>query len=254
MKKAVLNITVISLQILIVVMFCTSLFSDTIEVKKQVSMVHNSNLNKIADSVSLLFLTEEEQPEEIIEDDIETTLISLEEEIIKEEETVQEEEPQILPTLLSIDASKYKSNPAVGFVVTDNNRRYELEGDDFNLVAAVVAAEYEKSRDDALAVISVILNRCDSPSWSSWAGPTPVDQVTKPNQFEVYTINSYKKYMPGGAFYNTEHYAIAKQAVIDAISGIRNNKYDSFRSWSYITSSGDYYSYNYIVEGGNRYK
>ena len=248
MKKAVLNITVITLQILIVVMFCTSLFSDTVEIKKQVSMVHNSNLNKIADSVSLLFLSEEDVVIENDYDYVETALINLEDEILKEEEQIIEPEP-----LSVIDLSKYKSNPALGFVVTDDNPRYQLEGYDFDLVVAIVSAEYEKSRDDALAVISVILNRCDSPSWSSWAGPTPVDQVIKKNQFEVYTIKSYLKYMPDGALYNTQHYLYAKEAVIDALNGIRNNKYDSFRSWTYITN-GDYYSYNYIVEGGNRYK
>ena len=152
-----------------------------------------------------------------------------------------------------MDVSKYKSNPALGFVVTDDNRQFELSQEDFDLVVAIVSAEYEKSRDDALAVISVILNRCDSPRWSNWAGKTPREQVTKPNQFEVYTIKSYLKYMPDGSQYNTLHRQLATEAVTDAMNGIRNNKYESFRSWSYITN-GDYYSYNYIVEGGNRYK
>lgn len=255
MKKVMLNFTVIALQLLIVIMFSMSVFNESVEIKRNVNIVHNDNLNKIADSVSLLFLSEEivKPEEEVVVVTEEAELISLEEEVINEEEQPAIEE-EISTPLISLDVSKYKSNPDLGFVVTDDNPQYELSEDDFDLVVAVVSAEYEKSRDDALAVISVILNRCDSPRWSNWAGKSPVDQVTKPNQFEVYTIKSYLKYMPDGALYNTQHRQLATEAVTDALNGIRNNKYDSFRSWTYITSSGDYYSYNYIVEGGNRYK
>lgn len=256
MKKVVLNISVIALQLLIVVIFLLSVFNDSVDIKKHVSMVHNDNLDKIADSVSLLFLSEEivsEEPEEeIIETVEEVVLPSIEEE---EKESFQEVvDEEVAKPLISLDVSKYKSNPDLGFIVTDDNPQYELSDEDFNFVVAIVSAEYEKSRDDALAVISVILNRCDSPRWSSWAGKSPVEQVTKPNQFEVYTIKSYLKYMPDGSQFNTQHREWAKEAVMDALNGIRNNKYDSFRSWTYITSSGDYYSHNYIVEGGNRYK
>ncbi len=258
MKKVMLNLTVIALQIVIVVVFVFSIFHDSVEIKRYVNIAHNDNLDKIADSVSLLFLNEEEivsttLEDEIIEDTVyEVELPSIEEkkEVIEEEKDA--DEPVSTP-LISLDVSKYKSNPALGFVVTDDNRQFELSEDDFNLVVAIVSAEYEKSRDDALAVISVILNRCDSPSWSNWAGKTPREQVTKPNQFEVYTIKSYLKYMPDGSLYNTQHRQLATEAVTDALNGIRNNKYESFRSWSYIIN-GDYYSYNYIVEGGNRYK
>lgn len=255
MKKVMLNIFVIALQLMIAVMFSFSVFHEGIEIKRHVNIVHNDNLDKIADSVSLLFLTEEivaVSEEEVVEDVIEETVLPS----IDEKEEVKGEEPEqpVSVPLISLDVSKYVSNPALGFVVTDDNPQYQLSDSDFDLVVAVVSAEYEKSRDDALAVISVILNRCDSPSWSSWAGKSPVSQVTKPNQFEVYTIKSYLKYMPGGSQYNSQHYQYAKEAVTDALNGIRNNKYESFRSWSYITSSGDYYSYNYIVEGGNRYK
>lgn len=261
MKKVMLNLTVIALQIMIVIMFSVSIFRDSVEIKKHVNIVHNDNLNKIADSVSLLFLNEEEaitavtiveEPEEI-NNYKEVELPSIEDKVEENFLETQESEEPVSTPLISLDVSKYKSNPALGFVVTDNNNQFELSEEDFDLVVAIVSAEYEKSRDDALAVISVILNRCDSPSWSNWAGKTPREQVTKPNQFEVYTIKSYLKYMPDGSLYNTQHRQLATEAVTDALNGIRNNKYESFRSWTYITN-GDYYSYNYIVEGGNRYK
>ena len=248
MKKIVLNIFVISLQLLMVGLFFMTIFSEKVNITKKVSIVDNENLDKIADSVSLLFISEETP---LVDNEIASVYVDMS----SLNEEVQEIEENIVTnnSLTLLNTSLYKSNPDLGFVVTDNNKTYTLPDDEFDLVVAVVAAEYEKSIDDALAVISVILNRCESPTWSEWAGTSPAMQVVKPNQFEVYSIGSYLKYMPGGAFYGTNHYKLAKQAVIDAFNGIRNNDYYSFRSWSYITSSGDYYSYNYIVEGGNRY-
>ena len=248
MKKIVLNIFVISLQLLMVGLFFMTIFSEKVNITKEVSIVDNENLDKIADSVSLLFISEETP---LVDNEIASVYVDMS----SLNEEVQEIEENIVTnnSLTLLNTSLYKSNPDLGFVVTDNNKTYTLSSDEFDLVVAVVAAEYEKSIDDALAVISVILNRCESPTWSEWAGTSPAMQVVKPNQFEVYSIGSYLKYMPGGAFYGTNHYKLAKQAVIDAFNGIRNNNYYSFRSWSYITSGGDYYSYNYIVEGGNRY-
>ena len=108
--------------------------------------------------------------------------------------------------------------------------------------------KFDKNKDDALAVVSVILNRCDSSKWRSWSGITPYDQVIRAGQFEVYASGAYKSYMPGGSRYGSDKYNIAKQAVIDGLNGIRNNKYLGFRAWHV---SG--YSDKYIVEGGNRY-
>ena len=248
MKKIVLNIFVISLQLLMVGLFFMTIFSEKVNITKEVSIVDNENLDKIADSVSLLFISEETP---LVDNEIASVYVDMSS--LDEEEQEIEENIVTNNSLTLLNTSLYKSNPDLGFVVTDNNKTYTLPDDEFDLVVAVVAAEYEKSIDDALAVISVILNRCESPTWSEWAGTSPAMQVVKPNQFEVYSIGSYLKYMPGGAFYGTNHYKLAKQAVIDAFNGIRNNDYYSFRSWSYITSSGDYYSYNHIVEGGNRY-
>ena len=248
MKKIVLNIFVISLQLLMVGLFFMTIFSEKVNITKEVSIVDNENLDKIADSVSLLFISEETP---LVDNEIASVYVDMS----SLNEEVQEIEENIVTnnSLTLLNTSLYKSNPDLGFVVTDNNKTYTLPDDEFDLVVAVVAAEYEKSIDDALAVISVILNRCESSTWSEWAGTSPAMQVVKPNQFEVYSIGSYLKYMPGGVFYDTNHYKLAKQAVIDAFNGIRNNNYYSFRSWSYISSGGDYYSYNYIVEGGNRY-
>lgn len=142
----------------------------------------------------------------------------------------------------SVDTSKYNSNPSTGFNVTSGNTVYNLSDSDRDLICAIVSAESDQSYDDALAVASVILNRCEAPNWINSHGTNPVSQATAPNQFVVYQSGSYKKYTNGNAP-NT-----VQQAVDDALNGVRNNEYLSFRSNG---STG--YSNNMITSTGNRY-
>lgn len=226
-----------------------TVFNSDIKVDKHVSIIHNENLNKIATSVSLLF--EEEIPvEEKIEDLVLEELPSIDviaEDVEKMEKEKEEEVVESIP-LVSVDASKYISNESMGFMVTEGNKEYSLTEEEFNVVVAVVAGEYGANLNDALAVMSVILNRCDSETWSRWAGNSPYTQVIKAGQFEVYFEGYYLAYMPGGSKYGSTKYEVAKQAVIDGLNGIRNNEYLGFRAW-YLTN----YSGKYIVSGGNRY-
>ena len=171
----------------------------------------------------------------------------IDENVSKLQETVKEEVVESTP-LVSVDASKYIDNIAMGFEVTEGNRNYSLSDNEFNVVVAVVAGEYGSDLNDALGVVSVILNRCDSQTWSKWAGNNPYKQVTKSGQFEVYGKGYYLAYMPGGRNYGGTKYQVAKQAVIDGLNGIRNNKYLGFRSW-WSTN----YSSKYVISGGNRY-
>ena len=232
-----------------------TVFNKDVKVEKHVSTVHNENLNKIAESVSVLFNYEVDDvtSDEIVSDEATSELPALEvpkEEIkeeVKEEKTEEVSEISTEP-LVSVDASKYNNKESMGFVVTEGNRQFTLKDNEFNVVVAVVSSEFDKNKDDALAVVSVILNRCDSSKWRSWSGITPYDQVIRAGQFEVYASGAYKSYMPGGSRYGSDKYNIAKQAVIDGLNGIRNNKYLGFRAWHV---SG--YSDKYIVEGGNRY-
>lgn len=258
MRRTVSNLMVIGSQLLIVGLFFVTVFSTDVKIKKYESTIDNDNLNKIATSVSLLF-EEEEIP--VVEEKIEElkleelpSIDQIEEKVSEiEDDKKVEEDPVVESTpLVSIDASKYTNNEDMGFSVTEGNKEYSLSDDEFNVVVAVVAGEFDKNLNDALAVVSVILNRCDSEIWSSWAGMSPYSQVTQKGQFEVYfTSNeaiSYKMYMPGGSKYGSSKYEIAKQAVIDGLNGIRNNEYLGFRSW-YSTN----YSDKYIIHGGNRY-
>lgn len=251
MRKTISNTLVIVIQLLIVGVFFTIVFNDDISLKKHVNIAHNDNLSKIASSVSVLFQGQEDKKE--IKDDVlleELPAIKVVEE--KEEAIVSEEEKEqstvVTTPLVSLDSSKYSSNEDMGFVVSDSNKEYVLEGNEFDVVVAVVAGEFDKNLNDALGVVSVILNRCDSPTWSSWAGSSPYDQVVRKGQFSVYSSGIYLKYMPNGKEFGSSKYEIAKQAVLDGLHGIRNNKYLGFRAW-HVSK----YSDKYIVYGGNRY-
>ncbi len=144
------------------------------------------------------------------------------------------------PVAQSIPA---KSNPANGFNVTSGNKTYDLNSSDLDLLYSIVAAESDKSYDDALAVASVILNRCEDSAWVSSFGTNPIRQATAPNQFVVYQTGAYR------SFTNGRSPAAVKSAVDAAISGTRNNRYLSFRS-----NNSRSYSSNMITPTGNRYK
>ena len=253
MIRKVSNLIVIVSQLLIVGLFFVMNFNDDIVIEKHVSTIHNENLNKIATSVSLLFEDEVIPSKDVdLEQFSVVELPSIEQINEKNEENdkevVSNEVEDNGTPLISIDVSKYINNEAMGFRVTDDNKEYELTEDEFNVVEAVVAGEFGKDLNDALGVVSVILNRCDSKTWASWAGTTPYTQVIKKGQFEVYQKGYYLSYMPGGSKYGSSKYEIAKQAVIDGLNGIRNNEYLGFRAW-YLSN----YSNKYIVSGGNRY-
>ena len=252
MKRRIPGLIVIGSQLLIVGLFFVTVFNTDIKIQKHVSTVHNENLNKIATSVSILFEEEEipveEKMEELVLEELPSLdVIATDIEKIEKENKDKEEEIESTP-LVSVDADKYIDNVAMGFEVTEGNKNYSLSEDEFNVVVAVVAGEFGSDLNDALGVVSVILNRCDSSTWVNWAGNTPYKQVIKSGQFEVYFKGYYQSYMPGGKYYGSSKYQVAKQAVIDGFNGIRNNSYLGFRSWH---STG--YSSKYIISGGNRY-
>lgn len=137
---------------------------------------------------------------------------------------------------------KYKSLPEKGFNITKGNKTYELSSSDFILLAAVLASEANKnSIDDILAVSSVILNRADT------KGISPITVVTAPGQFSGYLDGYYLRYIDANGNLRNVNQSLI-DTLNDALSGIRNNHYYSFRSWSTTR-----YSQNYITEYGNRY-
>lgn len=137
--------------------------------------------------------------------------------------------------------AKYLSIPEKGFVVSNNNTKYSLSDADFNLLVAVVSSESNKKLDDIMAVMSVILNRCDR------SGKTPIEVITAPGQFSGYLQGYYRNYLNADNSLKSNT-TLVQEVVRDALGGIRNNKYYSFRSWNSY-----YYGENYIVEYGNRF-
>lgn len=255
MKRALANIFVISCQLLIVGMFCGTMFNKNVNVEKHVSTIHNDNLNKIATSVSLLFKDQENDDITKVETKMEDLKLEelpstdvIDNDLKKKEENKEEQKEVESVPLRSVEIEKYHDNIDMGFQVSEGNKTYSLDEYEFNVVVAVVAGEFDETFDDALGVVSVILNRCESDKWSNWAGTTPYQQVIKAGQFEIYFNGAYLKYMPGGSSYGGTKYNISRQAVIDGFNGIRNNSYLGFRAW---WVSG--YSDKYIVYGGNRY-
>lgn len=143
----------------------------------------------------------------------------------------------------SVDISKYNNRPECGFNVTTGNMTFNLSNSDYDLLCSIVAAESDKSYDDALAVVTTILNRCEASNWVASYGTNPISQATAPNQFVVYQHGSYRSYTNGNAP------DTVKQAVTDALNGVRNHKFLSFRS-----NGSKGYSSNQITATGNRYK
>ena len=249
MLKKIFRVMLIGGQLAIVGLFFVTGYKEEINVQKYVSVIHNDNLNKIATAVSLLFEDEVILNDVVADESVLEELISSDESDEVETEEEKDVFSEVVSTpLVSVDAGKYKNNEVMGFKVTENNKQYTLTDDEFNVVVAVVAGEYGGDLNDALAVVSVILNRCDSKTWSAWAGKNPYKQVIAPGQFEVYLKDYYMAYMPGGSKYGSTKYMVAKQAVIDGLNGIRNNKYMAFRAW-YLKN----YSNKYVTVGGNRY-
>lgn len=246
MGKIVSNTLIVSTQLIVGFLFLVMLFSNENENSKVV-MIQNNNLNKMSDSVAELFIIDNP----IIDMTKEELLVSVEEKaVISEEEQIEEvvvpetpvieevvppvEEVVVQQPVVVVDPTGYITNPSVGFNVTTGNRIYSLTDEEFAMLATVVNCEANRSsRDDILGVMSVILNRADSPRYPN----DPVSVVAAPNQFSCYT---------GNVNYNVSDFV--KGVIRDALNGIRNNNYYGFRSWQSVS-----YSSNYIVERGNRY-
>lgn len=161
---------------------------------------------------------------------------SLRQEIIasNKEEIYVEENPIL---------NEYASVPELGFMVTLGNKKYELSLSDYNLLVAVVASESNVYKDDILAVMSVILNRADANEVS------PISVITAKGQFSGYLGGHYLRFMNADGSLNERTTANVQKVVTDALNGLRNNNYYSFRS-NWVTEFSD----NLIVPKGNRYR
>jgi len=244
MGKIVSNVLIVSTQLIVGGLFLFMLFSDSNEKSGRVVVIENNNLDKMADAVSELFVVDhvvvsdnkDVKEEELVDAEqkrLEEERAKAEAEALRLAEEAKKKEEEEARNLIVVDASGYISKPALGFNVTTDNKIYTLTDEDFGILAAVVSCEANKnSKDDILAVMSVILNRADSSRYPN----DPVSVVAAPYQFSCYKGKSI-----------TPNETVAS-VMKDALNGVRNNDYYGFRSWQ--TTS---YSNNYIVERGNRY-
>ena len=254
MKKIVSNVLIVSTQLIIGGLFLFMLFSDSNE-DNRVVVVENNNLDKMADAVSELFVvdhvvvesTDKQKEEELLnaeqkkaeeeaqaqaqaQAEAEAQAQAAEAARLAQEEAERKAQEEAQRSAVVVDATGYVSKPAMGFNVTTGNRTYSLSDDQFAILATVVNCEANRSsKDDILAVMTVILNRADR------NGIDPVSVVAAPYQFSCYT---------GAGSVVSESVASVMR---DALAGVRNHNYYSFNGW--YSSVSD----NYIVSGGNRY-
>lgn len=256
MGKIVSNILIVSLQLIVGGLFLFMLFWNN-EEDSRIAVIENDNLDKMADAVSVLFESSNVEVDVSLDLNKEEELVDAKQKKLEEEARAKVEEEARLAReaeakrlaeeeaerkrkeeeeakqLTVVDVSGYISKPALGFNVTTDNKTYSLSDEDFGVLAAVVSCEANKSsKDDILAVMSVILNRTDSSRYPN----DPVAVVAAPYQFSCYTGKGI-----------TPNETVAS-VMRDALNGVRNNDYYGFRSWQ---TAG--YSDNYIVERGNRY-
>lgn len=122
-----------------------------------------------------------------------------------------------------------------------DNTTYTQE--QLQLIWACVYQEDRSGYEGALAVISCIMNRVDSPRWSN-LGRNAYEQLTSPGQFCYSFDDHWRPFLNGNV---PDH---VKLAVDDCLrKGIRNHNYTSFRSTqgSQTGSNGE------TIGGGNYY-
>ena len=121
---------------------------------------------------------------------------------------------------LNYVSMKTKRQTTGGKVTVDDATKLDV-------IYAVVTTECSADYEGALAVISCVLNRCNSSDWANYGGNDPYLQITATGQFS-YGISQYKNRYK--AYLNGNVPSYVKQAVDDALSGKRNHNYTSFRT------------------------
>ena len=182
MKKIVPGTLIVFGQLMVALLFLVFLFSKADNKYQEVVVLENNNLNKTEDVISGLFVVNSllqnktEKDEELV-DLIDAT-------IQKKEDAVEEtaNNDNNVSYLADEFYLKYKTDEAMGFNVSVNNNTYDVSGSDLDLLIAVICVEAGDSIDDALAVISVILN-IGAVNASAIITPIIINMLKKPITF-----------------------------------------------------------------------
>lgn len=129
------------------------------------------------------------------------------------EETIQEPVNKIIEVSVKVVASSRGSS-----AVRTGAGSWTYSAEDIDLLCAITAQESSSSYEGALAVITSACNRAEK------RGTDPLTEYKRPNQY-CYTIDSHWKRRLNGNYSSA-----VKKAVTDALSGVRNHPYTSFRS------------------------
>ena len=108
-------------------------------------------------------------------------------------------------------------------VVSYSGGKWQYSASDFDLLCAITAQECSSSYTGALAVITTACNRAQSTKWRK-NGTDTLSQYKAPGQF-CYSIDSHWKKRLNG-----NYSSVVVQAVTDALNGVRNHNYLSFRA------------------------
>lgn len=120
-----------------------------------------------------------------------------------------------------------KGDPAPGsteeaFIEETEKGKYTADNvPQFDLICAIVQHEGGANYESALAVMSCVMNRCDS---GRWGGTDPVSVLTAPGQFASYLDGYYKQFLGRSSLE-------VQRAVLDCLNGTRSHPYQSFRSY-----------------------
>ena len=164
MKKIVSNILIVSAQLLVGGLFLLTLFSNN-DADNSVVVVRNNNLDKMADSVSYLFVDSLAQAKKVNDSTVEEIRTAEEAEKARLEAEAKAKAEAEAKAKAEAEAkakaeaeAKARAEQAASSVQTSGGyKTYTLSDSDFAIVAGVVACE-AVGYDDALGVCNKVKN------------------------------------------------------------------------------------------------
>lgn len=147
-------------------------------------------------------------------------------------------------TVQSVEIAPNERIP--GFHLTFNNTTYNFSKDEIKPLYFVTSHEYNGTYEDALTIVSIIINRIEDPRYPD----NLIDVLSEEGQFVVWedVLREISKY--GDDFEMNEDVYNAINDVVNR--GVRNNDYVEFKaSWSPDYSKTGEYKYQ-LSEGGNK--
>lgn len=147
-------------------------------------------------------------------------------------------------TVQSVEIAPNERIP--GFHLTFNNTTYNFSKEEIKPLYFVTSHEYNGTYEDALTIVSIIINRIEDPRYPD----NLIDVLSEEGQFVVWedVLREISKY--GDDFEMNEDVYNAINDVVNR--GVRNNDYVEFKaSWSPDYSTTGEYKYQ-LSEGGNK--